>query len=88
MIGRAKAIKTFMVAATIISSLALPAHSQSVSKRPGRGGYDGPPVENKPKVDEKAYKSALEHIPDPDKKYDPWGIARPAEPAKTGKKSN
>jgi hypothetical protein len=88
MIGGAKAIKTVILAAIVISSLTLPAYSQGLAKRPGNGGYDGPPVENHPKVDEKAYKSALERIPEPDKKYDPWGIARPAEPAKSGKKSN
>jgi hypothetical protein len=38
--------------------------------------------------DEKAYKAALDRIPDPDKKYDPWGIAHPPEPAKTTKKPN
>jgi hypothetical protein len=87
-IGATKAIKTLVVAATIISSLALPAYADPFSKRPGSGGYSGPPVENRPKVDEKAYKSALERIPEPDKKYDPRGIARPPEPAKTTKKSN
>jgi len=30
------------------------------------------------KVDEKAYKAALERIPDAKEKYDPWGVARPA----------
>jgi hypothetical protein len=30
------------------------------------------PVENRPKVDEKAYKAALEKIPVPSEKYDPW----------------
>jgi hypothetical protein len=88
MIGGTKAIKTLVVAATIISSLALPAYPQGLGKRAGSGGYAGPPVENRPKVDEKAYKAALERIPEPDKKYDPWGVARPSEPAKTGKKSN
>jgi hypothetical protein len=88
MIGGTKTIKTLIAAATITSWFMLPAYSQGLTKRPGNGGYDGPPVENHPKVDEKAYKSALEHIPDPDKKYDPWDIARPAEPAKAGKKSN
>ncbi|MCK1734226.1 hypothetical protein IVA79_09720 [Bradyrhizobium sp. 138] len=43
------------------------------------------PADNKPKVDEKAYKSALERIPEPKDKYDPWGGARPSEPAKTPK---
>src|ERR1019366_5299280 len=88
-IGRRKAIGTAVVALVVMSALTLPAYSQSpLGKRPGNGGYDGPPKENKPKIDEKAYKSALERIPEPDKKYDPWGIARPAEPAKPGKKSN
>lgn len=34
----------------------------------------------KPKVDEKAYKAALDRIPDPKEKYDPWGIARAPDP--------
>lgn len=34
----------------------------------------------KPKVDEKAYKAALERIPEPKEKYDPWGIARAPAP--------
>jgi hypothetical protein len=88
-IGGKKTIGTVVVALMVMSSLTLPAYSQSaLGKRPGNGGYDGPPAENKPKIDEKAYKSALERIPEPDKKYDPWGVARPAEPAKPGKKSN
>jgi hypothetical protein len=33
------------------------------------------------KVDDKAYKAALERIPEPKEKYDPWGVARPADPA-------
>jgi hypothetical protein len=88
MIGGTKAIRTLVAVATIISSLTLPAYSQGLNKRPGSGGYDGPPVEKKPKIDEKAYKAALERIPDPDKKFDPWGIARPSEPVKPTKKSN
>ena len=89
MIGGAKAITALVVAATVTSLITLPAYSQnSLGKRPGSGGYSGPPAENKPKVDEKAYKSALERIPEPTQKYDPWGVARPAEPAKIGKKQN
>jgi hypothetical protein len=86
MISAAKAIKTLIIATAVMSSMTLPAHSQPFTK--GKGGRDGPPVENKPKVDEKAYKAALERIPEPDKKYDPWGIARPPEPAKITKKPN
>ena len=86
MIGGTKAIKTLIVVATIISSLTLPAYPQGLGKK--GGGYRGPPVDDHPKVDEKAYKAALERIPTPDQKYDPWGIARPSESAKTTKKSN
>jgi hypothetical protein len=39
-------------------------------------------VQKKPEVDEKAYKAALERIPDLKEKYDPWGSMRPPEPAK------
>ncbi len=81
MIGGTKAIRTLIVAATVISLLTLPAYPQGFSKR----GASGPPVDAHPKVDEKAYKAALERIPTPDKKYDPWGIARPSEPASVGK---
>jgi hypothetical protein len=42
-------------------------------------------TEQPKKVDEKAYKAALEKIPEPKEKYDPWGIARPADPAKKPK---
>jgi hypothetical protein len=80
-----RAIKTLIVAATVISSLAAPAYSDPFSKG---GRASGPPVEEHPKVDEKAYKAALDRIPEPDKKYDPWGFARPAEPTKTVKKTN
>lgn len=45
----------------------------------------GQKADNKPKVDEKAYKAALERIPEPKEKYDPWGGARPSEPAKKPK---
>jgi hypothetical protein len=85
MIGATKAIKVFAVAATVIAALIQPAYSQGFSKK---GGGGPPPTENKPKIDEKAYKAALERIPTPDKKYDPWGIARPSEPAGASKKPN
>jgi hypothetical protein len=88
MVSGMKAIRTLIIAAAIIPWFTLAAYSDTFSKRPGSGGYAGPPVENHPKVDEKAYKAALDRIPDPDKKYDPWGIAHPPEPAKTTKKPN
>jgi hypothetical protein len=86
MIGVTRAIGTLLGAAMVISSLAVPAYSQGLTKG---GGYDTtPPFEKPQKVDEKAYKSAIDRIPEPTQKYDPWGAARPAEPEKTKKKSN
>jgi hypothetical protein len=77
--------KAIIAAGAIIFCLAVPAFSQGFGKM-GKGS--GPPVENHPKVDEKAYKAALERIPEPKQKYDPWGSARSSDPAKIGKESN
>ena len=91
MIGVTRAIGTLVGAALLISSLATPAYPQSLGlhNRPGNGDYDpNPPVEKGQKIDEKAYKSAVDRIPEPTQKYDPWGAARPAEPEKTKKKLN
>jgi hypothetical protein len=87
MIGRTKAMATLVAAAAIMSWLAVPAYPQSIQNRKS-GGPSTPPVEKHPPVDEKAYKAALDRIPVPDKKYDPWGIARPPEPGKGAKQSN
>jgi len=86
MAGGTKTIRVLIVAATFVSGLTVPAYAQGLGKK--GGGYAGPPVENHPKVDEKAYKAALDRIPTPDKKYDPWGIARSTESVNGGKKSN
>jgi hypothetical protein len=62
--------------------IALPAHAsgwQAASGRRKKGGAE------EPEVDEKAYKGALERIPDSKEKCDPWGMTRPAEPAKKPK---
>ena len=69
------------VAVAMLALLAMPAHAQG--RRPQ--GEDKKTEPKKPEVDEKAYKAALERIPDPKEKYDPWGVARPAEPAKKPK---
>jgi hypothetical protein len=70
-----------IAAATLAILMALPAHAQMGGKR-NRGG-DAKSEEKKPQVDDKAYKAALERIPEPKEKYDPWGVARPAAPDKT-----
>lgn len=59
--------------------IALPAQAMAQAKRPNPQEKK---EEKKPEVDEKAYKAALDRIPEPKEKYDPWGAARPAEPAK------
>jgi len=77
-------MRTFTVAAIILAVVAVPAHAQMGGKRP-HGDDDRKTDQKKPKVDDAAYKAALERIPEPKEKYDPWGVARPAEPAKKTK---
>ena len=74
-------MKTCTVAAMILALIAVPAHAQA--KRPKEDEKKA--EQQKPQVDEKAYKAALERIPEPKEKYDPWGVARPAEPARKPK---
>jgi hypothetical protein len=76
-------MKTFTVAAVMLALIAIPAQAQMAGKR--HQGEDKKSDQKKPAVDEKAYKAALERIPEPKEKYDPWGVARPAEPAKKPK---
>lgn len=52
-------------------------------------GSHAPTPDAKPKVDDKAYKAALDRIPTPKKPYDPWGQVHEPEPAaKPAGKSN
>lgn len=75
-------MKSFTIALVASALAALPAHGQVAGsgKRPHEKSEKK--VEKKPEVDENAYKAALERIPEPKEKYDPWSGARPAEPAK------
>lgn len=76
-------MKTLTLAAVILALVAMPVHAQMGGKR--HHGDDKAADPKKPKADEAAYKAALERIPEPKEKYDPWGVARPAEPAKKTK---
>ncbi len=76
-------MKTFTVAAVMLALMAMPALAQVNGRRPHDDTKKAEPKENK--VDEKAYRAALERIPASKEKYDPWGIARPAESAKKPK---
>ena len=72
-----------LLIAALITCLATPAWAQG--KRGGGPGDDKKPADTGPKVDDKAYKAALERIPEPKEKYDPWGGVAPAPAA--GKKA-
>ena len=73
-------MKTFIMAAAMLALIAVPAHAQKHGSV-APGSTAGPPKS----VDEKAYKAALDRIPEPKERYDPWGVARPADPAKKPK---
>jgi hypothetical protein len=77
-------IKLLAVAAIATAALATPVSAQS--KRGGGGGGEAPKGDEKPKVDDKAYKAALERIPEPKEKYDPWGVVAPAPAGPAAKK--
>ena len=77
-------MKTLTVAAVMLALIAIPAHAQMQGKR-HTGSDEKKTGQKENKVDEKAYKAALERIPEPKEKYDPWGVARPAEPARKPK---
>lgn len=72
-------MKTFMMAVAMLVLIAMPAHAQ---RRVPTGETK---TEQPKKIDEKAYNAALDRIPEPKQKYDPWGVARPADPAKKQK---
>jgi len=76
-------MKTLTAAAVILALIVVPAQAQVGDKR--HRGDEKKTESKKPAVDEKAYKAALERIPEPKEKYDPWGVARPAETAKKPK---
>ena len=77
-------MKIFTVAVAVLALIAMPAYAQF--KTGGRPQTEEKKSDIKQKKeDEKAYKAALERIPDSKEKYDPWGVARPADSAKKPK---
>ncbi|MBJ7405781.1 MAG: hypothetical protein JHD07_21710 [Bradyrhizobium sp.] len=74
-------MRILVMAAAVLALTAGSAEAQG-RRQPNDGAK---PADNVPKVDEKAYKAALERIPEPKDKYDPWGGARTSEPAKKPK---
>jgi hypothetical protein len=73
-------VRELLLGAAAIVGLILPAQAQDFGER----SYKPPqfPVENHPRVSEKDYKAALEKIPTPSQKYDPWGGAHTSEAQK------
>lgn len=76
-------MKALTLAVLVLSLIALPAHAQMGGKR--HQGEEKKTDPAKSKADDKAYKAALERIPEPKEKYDPWAITKPAEPPKNPK---
>jgi hypothetical protein len=83
MAARTKTPEIALVIAAVMLLLAPSAYAQGK-----KGSHSAAPTENKPKVDDKAYKAALDRIPTPKKPYDPWGQVHDAEPAKPPGKTN
>jgi hypothetical protein len=76
---RAKAIAASIGLALVAAAFFTPsAYAQGMKK----GSHAAPTTEDRPRVDEKAYKSALDRIPTPKKPYDPWGQVHDTGPAK------
>jgi hypothetical protein len=77
------AMKAFALMVVMLALLAMPAHAQMGGKR---HSGETPKSDNKnPKADEKAYKAALDKIPTPKEKYDPWGSLGATESKKNPK---
>jgi hypothetical protein len=70
-----------LVAALLVAGLAVPAAAQGMPGSDKRHrGIAEKSEQRKPKVDEKAYQSALDKLPD--QKFDPWRTLRETPPPK------
>ena len=73
-------LKRLILAAVLVAfaPAALAQVGNASTDGPGRGHRDmaTKKQDSRPKYDEKAYKDALQRIPDSKEKYDPWGAVR------------
>jgi hypothetical protein len=76
-------MKALTIAAIALALLTAPAYAQLNAKRHANDEKKADP--GRPKVDEKAYKAALEKIPEPKEKYDPWAVTKPVDAGKKSK---
>jgi hypothetical protein len=72
-------MKRMVTAVGLVVLLTLPVQAQMGGGKRHQGGDDKTSEQKKSKVDEKAYRAALEKIPEPKTKYDPWVMTRPAD---------
>ncbi|QUS40939.1 hypothetical protein RPMA_20415 [Tardiphaga alba] len=79
-------MKALILAVAVLAAFATTANAQARRSAPEEKGPHANPPEP-PKPDDRAYKAALDRIPDPKQKYDPWGNVAPAQtPAAPAKK--
>jgi hypothetical protein len=78
-------MKALTIVAAALALMVMPAQAQMGGGKRHQGDDKKPDQSAAKKVDEKAYKAALERIPDPKEKYDPWGVTKPADPQKKPK---
>ena len=71
-------MRSWLAVAAMVVLIAAPAQAQMGGGGRNRGGEKAAEPK-KPQVDEKAYKAALDRVPEPKEKYDPWGGARPVQ---------
>jgi len=77
-------VRILVVLTALLALMVCPSHAQMGGGRRHQNGASKA-EQKKPQVDEKAYKAALERIPEPKQKYDPWSAARPTDPARKPK---
>lgn len=75
-------MKVMTAVAVTLYLLATPAFAQMGGSKHGGQGDTKKAAPKGPVVDEKAYKAALDRIPDSKVKVDPWGQMRPSTPTK------
>jgi hypothetical protein len=82
-------LKSAGTAALVVAAALLLPASSAYAQAGKKGSHAAPSTDERPRVDEKAYKAALDRIPTPKKPYDPWGQVHDVEPAaKSPGKSN
>jgi hypothetical protein len=80
-----KTLRVVVVAAVALGLLAAPAAAQMGGKMKPQEKTEDPEAAKKKAAQDKAYKAALERIPDAKEKYDPWGGVVPADSGKKPK---